>query len=310
MPTSIGLDIGGTNISAVICDEFGNIIYSCTRRSDYYGDQYLKNIDEIIENIIKESKTDICGIGIGVPGTVDYNIGNVIVCPAFNWKNIRLKEHIERKFGISTFIENDVNVWTLAEKYLGAAKEYDDFVMITIGTGIGCGLYLGGKLYRGHSFEAGEIGYLPLTIEAYNETFSGNEFGFFESKASASAASRIYRELTNRDIDCKDIFLQAKQGDEVSKKVVHDVYKYLGLGISSIFCTLNPQIVVIGGGMAEEGIEFLNELTKNIKQLIPFDVKLSLTQTKKYGGAVGSALTVFYRNDSKETIQTNTSNSL
>lgn len=310
MPTSIGLDIGGTNISAVICDDRGNIIYSCTRRSDYYGDQYLKNIEEIIENVIKESKTDICGIGIGVPGTVDYNTGNVIVCPAFNWKNIQLKDRIEGKFGIKTFIDNDVNIWTLAEKYLGAAREYDDFVMITIGTGIGCGLYLDGKLYRGHSFEAGEIGYLPLAIEAYNGTFSENNFGFFENKASASAASRIYKEKTNINIDCKEMFLRAKQGDETAKKVVEDVYKYLGLGLSSVFCILNPQIVVIGGGMAEEGIEFLNELTKNIKQLIPLNVKLSLTQTKKFGGAVGSALSVFCAQDSKETEQTNAKISL
>ncbi|MHB8063138.1 MAG: ROK family protein [Ruminiclostridium sp.] len=310
MPTSIGLDIGGTNISAVICDDCGNVIYSCTRKSDYYGDQYLKNIDEIIENIIKESKADICGIGIGVPGTVDHITGNVIVCPAFNWSNMPLKDHIERKIGISTFIDNDVNVWTLAEKHLGAAKEYDDFAMITIGTGIGCGLYLGGKLYRGHSFEAGEIGYLPLAIEAYNETFNENNFGFFENKASASAASRIYKEITNKNMDCKEMFLQAKQGDEIAKKVVDNVYKYLGLGISSIFCILNPQIVVIGGGMAEEGIEFLNELTKNVKNLIPLDVKLSLTQTKTCGGAIGSALSVFYGQDSKETIRTNRINSL
>lgn len=299
MSTSIGLDIGGTNISAVICDERGSIIYSYTRKSDYYGDQYLKNIEEIIECMIKESKTDICGIGIGIPGTVDNKSGEVIVCPAFNWRNIKLKEHIESKFGISTTIENDVNVWTLAEKYLGAAKDYDDFVMITIGTGIGCGMFLGGKLYRGHTFEAGEIGYLPLSIEAYNETYTENNFGFFESKASAFAASRIYKQLTNSDIDCKDIFLQAKQGNEAAIKVVEDVYKYLGLGLSSLFCILNPQLVVIGGGMAEEGVEFLNEVKKRITQLIPFDVKLSLSQTKKYGGAIGSAMSVFFNNVSK-----------
>lgn len=293
MPTSIGLDIGGTNISAVICDEYGNIIYSCTRKSDYYGDQYLKNIEDIIENVLKESKTDICGIGIGVPGTVDYTTGNVIVCPAFNWKNVQLRDYIENRFGISTCIDNDVNVWTLAEKYLGAAKDYNDFVMITIGTGIGCGLYLGGKLYRGHSFEAGEIGYLPLSIEAYNDTYSENNFGFFEQKASASATSRIYKEITNKNIECKDVFIQAKKGDEVAKKVVDDVYKYLGLGLSSIFCILNPQMVVIGGGMAGEGDEFLYEVTKNIKQLIPLNVEISLSKTKKFGGAVGSALNFF-----------------
>lgn len=305
MPVSIGLDIGGTNISAAICDEQGNIIYSYKRKSDYLGDQYLNNIDEIIEILLSKSETDICGIGIGVPGTVEYNTGKVIVCPAFDWKDIPLKDHIEKKFGIKAFIDNDVNVWTLAEKHLGASKKYNDFAMITIGTGIGCGLYLGGKVYRGHSFEAGEIGYLPLDIDAYQETFSEDEFGFFESKASASAASRIYQGITSKLIDCKDIFIQAKQGDEIAQKVVENVYKYLGLGISSLFCILNPEIVVIGGGMAEEGQDFLNEITKNVMKLIPLKVQLSLTQTGPFGGAIGSALSVFYYEDSKDTSQTN-----
>jgi glucokinase len=305
MPTSIGLDIGGTNISAVICDDHGNIIHSLKRRSDYFGDQYLKNIDDIIESLLKESKTDISGIGVGVPGTVEYNTGKIIVCPAFDWRDVYLRDHLESKFGTRAFVDNDVNVWTLAEKHLGAAKDYNDFAMITIGTGIGCGLYLEGRIYRGHSFEAGEIGYLPLDIDAYQETFSEDEFGFFENKASASAASRIYRDITNKSIDCKEIFLKAKQGDTVAKKVVEGVYKYLGLGISSLFCILNPQVVVIGGGMAEEGQEFLSEVTKNVKQLIPLKVKLSLTKTGVYGGAIGSALSVFYNEDSKESAQTN-----
>lgn len=305
MPISIGLDIGGTNISAVICDDCGNIIYSCTRKSDYYGDHYLKNISEIIENLIKKSKTDICGIGIGIPGTVDYNTGKVVVCPAFEWKDVFLKDYIEESFGIRTVVDNDVNAWTLTEKHLGAAKEFNDFAMITIGTGIGCGLYLDGKIYRGHSFQAGEIGYLPLSIEAYQKTFSENGFGFFENKASASAVSRRYRDITNRAVDCKDTFMMAKKGDPIAQKVVDDVYKYLGLGLSSIFCILNPQIVVIGGGMAEEGQELLDEITKNVKHLIPLRTKIALTQTGYYGGAVGSALNVFYGSDSKETIQTN-----
>lgn len=305
MPSSIGIDIGGTNISSVICDDHGNIIYSCTRRSDCYGDQYLKNIEEIIENLIKESETDICGIGIGVPGTVEYNTGKVVVCPALNWKDLFLKDYIEKKFGISTYIDNDVNVWTLSEKYLGAAKGLDDFAMVTIGTGIGCGLYLNGQIYRGHSFEAGEIGYLPLEVKAYKETFSDSQFGFFESRASASAASRIYQDIADRTADCKELFFLAKQGDNIAQNVVEDVYKYLGLGISSIFCILNPQAVVIGGGMAAEGQEFLKEITKKVKHLIPLKVNLSLTQTGVYGGAVGSALSVFFNRDSKETVQTN-----
>lgn len=305
MPTSIGLDIGGTNISAAICDEHGNIIYSCKRKSDYLGDQYIENIDDMIETLIKQSRIDICGIGVGVPGTVDYDTGKVVVCPAFDWKDVYLKDHIERRFGIRAFVDNDVNAWTIAEKYLGAARQSGDFAMVTIGTGIGCGLYLDGKIYRGHSYEAGEIGYLPLSVDAYQESFCKNEFGYFENKASASAAGRIYQSITDKQLDCKDIFIQAKQGNRAAKKVVTDVYRYLGLGISSLFCILNPEIVVIGGGMAEEGQEFLEEVTRNVTRLIPLKVKLSLSKTGAYGGAVGSALSVFYANYSKDSKRTN-----
>lgn len=307
---SIGLDIGGTNISSVICDENGDILYSSTRKSDFYGKDYLKNIDEIIDNLIKESNGDIFGIGIGVPGTVEHNTGKVVVCPALNWKDMYLKDHIEKSFGISTYVDNDVNVWTLAEKHLGAAREHDDFAMITIGTGIGCGLCINGKIFRGYSFEAGEIGYLPLGLEAYEKTSSESEFGFFECRASALAASRIYKNITDRNADCKEIFIQAKQGDNIARKVVEDVYKYLGLGISSIFCILNPEAVVIGGGMAEEGQEFLDIVERNVKHLIPLKVNLKLTQTGVLGGAVGSALGVFFSNDGKETEQTNLACSL
>jgi len=293
MQMSIGLDIGGTNISAVISNSQGEIFYSCTRKSDYYGNQYIKNIDELIGELLNRSKYDICGIGIGVPGTVDYNKGMVIACPAFNWKDLLLKDHLEKVFGVRTTVDNDVNAWTLAEKKIGAARNYDNFAMVTIGTGIGCGLYLGGNIYRGHSYEAGEIGYLPLGIEAYKKTHLPNDFGFFESKASALATSKAYESITARAVDCKDIFDLAKNGDIEAEKVVNEVYQYLGLGISSVICVINPQIVVIGGGMAQEGEGFLNIVNNKVKQLTPLNVELSLTKTGEYGGAIGSALSVF-----------------
>ncbi len=290
---SIGLDIGGTNISAVVCDKFGNITYSCTRKSDFYGDRYLKNIEEIISILLNDNK-GITGIGIGVPGTVEHETGKVIVCPAFNWKDVRLKDHIEKMFRIRTEIDNDVNAWTLAEKHIGAAKAYNDFAMITIGTGIGCGLFIGGKIYRGHSYEAGEVGYLPLGIDAYNEIIKKYDFGYFESKASALAASNAYKKLTGTYLDCRELFQLATQGNKEAQQVVDGVYDYLGLGISSIICTLNPQAVIIGGGMAKEGQSFLDEVSKKVQRLVPLKAKVSLTKTGDYGGAIGSALSTFY----------------
>ncbi len=305
MRTSIGLDIGGTNISSVICDKHGKIVKKLTRRTDYYGERYLDNIDEIIENLIKANDGELCGIGVGVPGTVDYDTGKVLVCPALNWKDLNLREHLESKFAVSAYVDNDVNVWTIAEKQSGAARAFDNFAMITIGTGIGCGLCLNGRIYRGYSFEAGEIGYLPLGIEAYGESISESEFGFFESRASALAAGRIFQEITNKTADCKEVFSLARQGDLIAQKVVENIYKYLGLGISSLFCILNPQAVVIGGGMAKEGKVFLNEVARNVKRLIPLKTNLQLTQTGDFGGAAGSAMSIFFNADSKDTVRTN-----
>lgn len=305
MRTSIGLDIGGTNISSVICDEQGRIVKALTRRTDYYGERYLDNIDEIIENLIKVNDNELCGIGIGVPGTVNYDTGNVRMCPALNWKDLNLREHIQSRFAVEAIVDNDVNVWTLAEKQSGAARTLDNFAMITIGTGIGCGLCLNGRIYRGYSFEAGEIGYLPLGIQAYEEAISESQFGFFESRASALAAGRMFEEVTNKTADCKEVFSLSKQGDLAAQRVVENIYKYLGLGISSLFCILNPQAVIIGGGMAKEGPEFLREVEKNVKRLIPLKTNLKLTQTGDFGGAAGSAMSLFLNKDSKDSVRTN-----
>lgn len=286
----IGLDVGGTNICAVLSDETGRVYDAYTRKSDYYGKDYLKNIYDIIQYLIHKSRQGVSGIGIGVPGTVNPEKGEVVVCPAFQWKGLPLKEHVEKTFGIPTFIENDVNAWTLAEKHLGAAKNCTDFVMVTIGTGIGCGLFLGGRIYRGSTYEAGEIGYLPVDVKAYDKQFTSQDFGFFESQASALATCNRYFNLTNKSMECKEIFQLAKTGDKDAIRTIDDTYRYLGLGIGAVICVLNPQMVVLGGGMVLEGEQFLNNLVSKVRQLVPFNAEICLSQTGIYGGAIGSAL--------------------
>lgn len=289
MRKSIGLDVGGTNISAVLIDEELNVLESLCRRSDYYQTDYLRNIVEIIASLIGEDAREISGIGIGVPGIVESKRGMVRFSPALKWEEFALGEIVANLFDVATHIENDVNAWTLAEKRLGAAKSSDHFIMLTIGTGIGCGLWLDGKIYRGYQCEAGEIGYLPLGLAAYDKSYTYDDFGFFESRASTAAVSQSYHEHFKTHCDCKTVFKLAEEGNSTAAQLIEETYRYLGLGIGSLVCLLNPELIVIGGGMAQEGEGFLRQLQEKVKGLVPIRTKLCLTQVGDLGGAIGSA---------------------
>lgn len=293
LKTSVGLDVGGTNISGVLIDESGKILSSFSRASNFRGTDYEKNIFEIIERLLKGNSAHIEGIGIGIPGTVDSRSGVIKNCPAFRWNDVPLQEQIENRFGIRAHIENDVNAWTISEKRLGVAKSCDNFVMITIGTGIGCGLWLNGQIYRGSSFESGEIGYMPLDPRAYGGEYKSSDFGFFESRASAASICNAYKRQTSRDVDCKTIFEYSRQNDAVADHIVSEAYDYLGLGISCISCLINPELIVIGGGISQEGQKLVENISLRVRRLIPIRTNLCLTGVGANGGAIGSGLHAF-----------------
>lgn len=286
---SIGLDIGGTNIKGVVIDNRGEILRTYVRKSNYYVNDYTKNIVEIIDELLNSCNGQVEGIGIGVPGIVDYKKGNIISCPALSLVNFNLKKYIEEIFKLKVKVENDVNAWTIGEKYFGCGKTCTDFIMITIGTGIGCGIYINDNIYRGASFEAGEIGYMPIGLDAYKYQCSNHDFGYFESNASANSVGKKYKEKSGEELECKEIFIRAEEGDEAAIDVVEEVYKYLGIGISAIRCIINPQKIVIGGGMANQGEKLKNEVKENIKKLIPLNTVIELSKTGEFGGAIGSA---------------------
>ncbi|MEW9122985.1 MAG: ROK family protein [Thermotaleaceae bacterium] len=297
MKYSIGIDIGGTNIAVVLIDESGTVKYTNERKTNYYGNDYLKNIVDLIAIAIQSVSCTVDGVGIGVPGTVDTLEGVVLRSPALKWENIPLKTYIENQFNLSAVIENDVNAWTMAEKVVGAGRESENFVMITIGTGIGAGLYLNNRIYHGFGFEAGEIGYFPIGLEAYNYQTLQEDFGFFEKKASARAVSQSYYEKTMKKKDCKYIFELARKKDEMAVLVTEEIYQYLGIGVSNIICILNPEKIILGGGMAQEGEIFLHKLKEKVERLIPMKTIFSLAETGSCGGAIGSGLLVFNQKD-------------
>jgi glucokinase len=286
----IGIDIGGTNISAVLCKENGKVINSFSRRTAYHKNDYLRNIFEIIQILIHSSNLPVSSIGIGVPGTVNIDNNIIVACPALQWNNLDLRKIIENKFKIYTYIGNDVNHWTIAEKHMGKGKECKNFVVITIGTGIGCGIYINDKLHIGSTYEAGEIGYMPIGLDSFNKEYTYTDFGFFESKASALSVSNHYYERTGQKLGCDEIFNLSYEGVENAVEIRELAYKYISIGIASIIALLNPSKIIIGGGMTNEGELFLKEIIGNVSKLIPIKSEICISELGEMGGALGSAL--------------------
>lgn len=288
MRKRLGIDIGGTYIKCAVLDELDQVIETRQLKTEGSGEAFIEFLKNEIEKILRV-ESGIEAIGIGIPGTVDPVNGMIIDSPALTLHQVPFVKELKNSFSQKIYIENDVNAWTMAEKTMGEAKDIDTFVMITIGTGIGAGIYYKGDIIRGMDHEAGEIGYFPIGMGAYQSQTSNFEFGHFETLASAAGVSRRYQETYGKEVSTRKIFNLAQEGDLDALKIVNETMDYLALGISNIICLLQPERIIIGGGMANAGKWLVEGLTERINKLIPMRFELALSTVGKWGGAVGAA---------------------
>ncbi len=246
-PYKLGLDIGGTKIN------IGLISGSKIIKSQKFPTKAKQGKNAVIKNIISIAReffnNKVSAIGIGIAGQVDQNKGVIISSPNFpkNFKNINLKKILEKEFKVPVFIDNDANCFILAETKYGAAKGYKHVVGLTLGTGIGGGIIINGKLYRGWQGTAGEFGHTTIGPEEIK--CSCGKKGHFEILASGTAMVNIYKKLTGKKSNTFEIEELAKNGDKKALQTIDTMAKYLKIGLANIIKTLNPEIIVIGGGM-------------------------------------------------------------
>lgn len=298
-----GVDLGGTNTKIGILDIDGNIFKSSIIKtfSDRGVDDTLNRIWETIRNLVQELDIDIknlSGISIGIPGPVkDQSI--VKFFANFPWKkNINVKELMEKISGVETKLDNDVNIIAMGEAKYGAAKGSSSSVTIALGTGIGGGIYINGSLISGFSGAGGEIGHIKL--EKDGKLCGCGQRGCFEAYASATgmireAVSRLavnknnlLYELIDKKIDkleAKDIFDAAKQGDSFSLDIIEYETEYLAMGIGNILNILNPEVIVIGGGVALAGDILFNPLKEKLKKYV---LPVALEDLKIVPGVLGN----------------------
>ena len=266
----VGVDMGGTKILAAVINAKGEIVHQAkTATKPKKGpDEVIKRIARCIREAIDGTElkpSQIRAIGIGSPGPLDPETGVIIFAPNLGWSNVQLKAKLEANLNIPTFVDNDVNVGTLGEYAFGAGQEVKNLVGIFVGTGIGGGIILDGKLYHGVNKTAGEVGH--MIVEAAGPRCGCGNFGCLEAVASRTAITRELQKAILKkgqkskitklnggkldQIRSQAIAKAVKRGDKPTIKVVRRAGKYLGISVASIVHFLNPEMVVLGGGVIE-----------------------------------------------------------
>lgn len=285
MAKRIGIDVGGTNVKIALVDDNGKIIYSNSVPTyAKMGYEYtVNNIKQAIKDLMKETNTtpsDIEGIGFDFPGQVDCKTGVVKLAPNIpGWVNVPIAQMIEDEFHIPTRIDNDVRCAALGELKFGAGRGCENFICITVGTGIGSGIVINGKVVRGATNAAGELGHIKLQMNGGPICGCGDT-GCLEAFASGPAIvamaqeyikggkSTKFREMAaveGGEITPYMVAKAAEEGDPVAKRIFEIVGEYIGIGLTSVINLLNPERVIIGGGVAESGELLLGPIRKTIK---------------------------------------------
>ena len=268
----IGIDVGGTNVRLGIVNTAGKVL----SRASFQTKQFIRTPGSLINALCEAvtalvakrglTKKDIAGVGVGLPGLVDVDKGVIRCLPNIpGWSDVALKRIMERKLGILVRVENDVNMIALGEWEYGAGKGMQDLICMTLGTGVGAGLILANKIYRGAGFAAGEIGHAPLNENGPDCGCGG--WGCFERyvghKRLQKDAARVF---AKNDITLEDVCRRASEGKKKALKFWESVGERVANGLVGPVNILNPECVIIGGGVARSFEFFKPVLEKVLKR--------------------------------------------
>lgn len=289
----IGLDVGGTNIKGVLLS--GNKVVRKIKiptKSRTNQKIILGQIFKCIEKLIGKNK-NVKGIGIGAAGPVDIKNQKVLNPPnVTGLRNLKIGKIIEEKFKIKTIIDNDVHCLVLAEAILGAGKNRNLVVGLGLGTGVGGGIVINKKIVYGKTGTAGELGH--TTIDEHGRKCGCGSRGCLEAYVGESGIRKTAYEIFGKKIDTITLYNMARKGSLKAIEVWKITGEYLGLGLANIVDTLNPDIIIIGGGIAGAGKFLLNSARSKMRNniLSPIAGKTQVVPAKlgEWSGAIGAGL--------------------
>lgn len=281
----IGVDIGGTSIKVGICDEHGNLLhtYEGPTDADQGPDTVLERIAQYAKKIVEQSSYEweqVEGIGIGIAGFMDIPEGFVKLSPNFpGFRNVPVKKTLEAKLGKLVKIDNDANVAALGEAWGGAGRDIPHVVAYTLGTGVGGGIIINGKIHQGATGMAGELGHMAVVPDVEAITCGCGQIGCLETVSSATGIVRMANDAVERGetttlsllekIEAKDVFDAAKAGDETALRIVNRAAYYLGRSMAAVSVVVNPKRYILGGGVAKAGEILFEPIRETFRKYTP-----------------------------------------
>ncbi|WP_075982298.1 ROK family glucokinase [Bacillus massilinigeriensis] len=310
----IGVDLGGTTTKLAFLNQNGDIIHKWEIPTDNTdeGKNITTNIDKAIEEKLAElndTKENVLGIGMGAPGPVDYEKGIIYKTVNLSWhENYPLKDLLQEVTGLPVAIENDANCAAAGEMWKGAGSGSQNVLFVTLGTGVGGGIVANGKILQGSRGAGGEIGHL-VSVPEGGALCGCGKTGCLETVASATGIVRIATEelkskriisgslydifQSNGVITAKDVFDCANNGDEKALSVVDQISHYLGLALANIASTVNPEKIVLGGGVSRAGDVLLKPVQHYFKKYVFPPIKdyttITLATLGNDAGVIGAA---------------------
>jgi Transcriptional regulator/sugar kinase len=302
----LGVDVGGTSIVYGVITTRGHLIKekSTLTFPERGASGILQEIKATCQEWTQEDSSIVC-IGIGLPGTVDPVRGIAISCSNLNWLEIEVLGSLRSEINVPVYIENDGRCMALAERTYGAARGTENAICLTLGTGIGSGIFVRGELLRGTGGSAGEVGHMTL-IPMGGEPCGCKNTGCWETLASASSVVRNARlkmeharrigilTVLKEPLDGKKVTEAALNGDSVASAVLEETGKFLGIGLATLVNLFNPECIVIGGGMSLAGELLLsparNEMLKRAMPNPIKDVRIVPAELGPAAGVIGAAL--------------------
>ena len=314
---ALGIDIGGTSIKGAAITDKGEILdrLSVDVCKVDKPEKTIGDLCDAINKFVKDHHYDepIAGLGIGSPGVINHDNGEILSSPNLpTWEHFKLKEFVEKHTGLPVELNNDANVAALGESVFGSGKEYTNVVMLTLGTGVGSGIIMNKKVYDGHLHQGAEIGHMVIRVNG--EPCGCGRRGCLETYASATALIRETKKAMDKapdslmfeeakklgKVDARVAFNAAKRGDKVAKRVVHNYVRDLSEGILNICNIFRPEVVILSGGVANEGEYLLSRVRRYLKKFdygmlhSPFvDVRTSVLGYDS--GKIGAACLVLFK---------------
>ncbi|MBM7584666.1 glucokinase [Bacillus pakistanensis] len=306
----VGVDLGGTTTKIAFLNLYGELLHKWeipTDKSDN-GKNIIINIAKAIDQKLSEldqPKSKLMGIGMGAPGPVDMVKGIIYEAVNLGWdKNMPLKDLLEVETGLSAVIDNDANCAALGEMWKGAGDGAKDIICVTLGTGVGGGVIANGDIIHGTRGAAGEIGHITVVPDGGYPCNCGKS-GCLETVASATGVVRLALEALNdsshksilkevkTSLTAKDVFDAARTGDALAKQVVNKLAFYLGIAIANLGSALNPEKIVLGGGVSRAGDILLKGVVDRFKEYafstVANSTKISIATLGNDAGVIGAA---------------------